>query len=216
MSPSTSCQSYRRQERRGTCWGYQVQSRPGDKIWINLCQLMKSIKNLVVGWDCFNPLELKKLWSQKQVVGLCLLLDLGEKKNWATRLKHPIRKDYEGNQLMHRYCRRSPCRILHRSWCAPWQGGWSRWSSPLWPCSPSQECSAHTWASHEYSTTIIWRSDILPSPKSISMLKMQIQTQNVCANLILATWASFSASITAFLRSVSASFSITWTKKDVK
>ena len=136
---------------------------------------MKSIKDLVVGWDCFNPLELKKLWSQKQVVGLCLLLDLGEKKNWATRLKHPIRKDYEGNQLMHRYCRRSPCRILHRSWCAPWQGGWSRWSSPLWPCSPSQECSAHTWASHEYSTNIIWRSDILPSPKSISMLKMRRQ-----------------------------------------
>ena len=32
MSPSTSCQSYRRQERRGTCWGYQVQSRPGEKF----------------------------------------------------------------------------------------------------------------------------------------------------------------------------------------
>jgi len=37
MSPQLcSCQSYRRQERRGTCWGYQVQSRPC--CWMRLLQ----------------------------------------------------------------------------------------------------------------------------------------------------------------------------------
>ena len=39
----------------------------------------------------------------------------------------------------------SPCRTRHQSLCAPWPGGLSRWSSPLWQSSPSPGYSAHTW-----------------------------------------------------------------------